>query len=436
MKDAIAPTSFITMSYYSMIAAALQRRVYLGSDERPLFPNMYIILIGDPGVGKGIALDPIVGALRTHKLLKMQIKKPDASSTTQEQADALAALIAEMETSNGKEPNGNFKKMTSMEEPLMFPLASNAITYEALVKTHSQSLRSIFPEVDKNSKLLKSGLYTHSSLSFVLEEISSLFRKHTEDVVQYLITAFDCKDYKYTTIGRGSDRVINSCLNLVAGTTPSFMKETFNDRLLNDGFASRVLFVYAEKNRFYRFDVSSMDESQFLAKKQVVDHLGNLGKLFGKVSYSPDAHAFMKYYIEDVLGEQRAKTNNDSKLIYYYSRKNIHIQKLITAMHFSETTDMVINHNTCEKAVALLDSIELSMHLALSTASRNPLRNVADKVLKALEEKPMDKAEIWAKFFSDITTPVELESLCEYLTSTGKVKQEIINGKFRFKVIK
>jgi hypothetical protein len=432
MKDVISPTSFITMSYYSMISAALQRRVYLGSDERPLFPNMYIILVADPGVGKGVALDPVISVLKTHKLNPRLKIKAENLKTSEEQADALAALMAEMDTANSKEPNGTFKKLNNIEEPLLFPVAANSTTYEALVKTHAQSLRSIFPEKDKNSKLLKSGLYTHSSLSFLLEEMSSLFRKHTEDLVQYLIAAFDCKDYEYVTIGRGKDKVKNSCLNIAAGTTPSFMKESFSDKLLNDGFASRVIFVFEERNRFYRFDVSSLDDSQLEAKRKVIEHVGKLGTLFGKVSYSADAHAFMKHYIEVVIGENREKTNSDPKLMYYYSRKNIHVQKLALAMHFSESTEMVIEEETCRAAIAQLDNVEKKMHLALNTAARNPLKGVSDKVIKALALKPMSKPEIWAAFFSDISTPTELESLCEYLSSTGKVSMKVVDGVFKY----
>lgn len=434
MKDVVSPTSFITMSFYSMIASALQRRVYLGSDERPLFPNMYIILIADPGVGKGVALDPVVTALRAHKLRKLKID-PKAQMTTEQQADALAALLAEAESSNGKEPNGSFKKLSNMEEPLLFPLAASAITYEALVKVHAQSLRSIFPSGDKHSRLLKSGLYTHSSLSFVLEEISSLFRKHTEDVANYLITAFDCKDYKYQTIGRGTDRVINPCLNLLAGTTPSFMKEKFSENLLNDGFASRVLFVFEEKNRHYMFDMANVSEDQVAAKNQVVQHLESLGSLFGKVSYAPDAHAFMKNYVEVVIGANRERVNKDPKLLYYYSRKNIHVQKLIMAMHFAETTEMEIPLETCERGIRLLDSIEMTMHRALNTQARNPLDNVRPKVLRAIEQKPMTKPEIWAMFFADIQTPQELETVVEFLVTTGKIKQQIIGGVFKYVAI-
>lgn len=434
MKDVVSPTSFVTMSFYSMIASALQRRVYLGSDERPLFPNMYIILIADPGVGKGVALDPIVTALRTHKLKKLKIDAK-AQMTTEQQADALAALLAEAETSNGKEPNGSFKKLTNLEEPLLFPLAASAITYEALVKVHAQSLRSIFPTYDKSSRLLKSGLYTHSSLSFVLEEISSLFRKHTEDVANYLITSFDCKDYKYQTIGRGTDRVINPCLNLLAGTTPSFMKEKFSENLLNDGFASRVLFVFEEKNRHYMFDMANVNEDQVAAKNMVIQHLENLGTLFGRVAYDDEAHAFMKNYVEVVIGANRERVNKDPKLLYYYSRKNIHIQKLIMAMHFAETTEMVIPLETCKRAILLLDSIELTMHRALNTQARNPLDNVRPKVLRALEQKPMSKPEIWAMFFADIQTPVELETVIDFLVTTGKIKQQMINGQFRYVTI-
>lgn len=434
-KDLVAPDSFITMSYYSMISTALQRRVYLGSDDRPLFANQFVILIGPPGVGKGEAMKPVLAAVKHHKLVKMRIV-PEEQKTSEDQAAALAALLAEMERANDKEPNGAFKKLSNMKDPLMFPVASNCTTYEALVKTHAQSLRSIFPTGDKNSRLLKSGLYTHSSLAFILEEISSLFRKHSEDTIQYLITAFDCNDYENTTIGRGTDKVLSPCLNFLGGTTPAFVRDSFSTRLLSDGFASRVLFIFEERNRFYREDVSTISDEQRAAHQQVIDHLGKLGTLFGLVTFSPEAKAFIKHYIEVVIGENQQRTNNDPKLLSYYSRKNIHIKKLIMAMHFSETMDMVIQLPTCLKAVELLDSLERKMHMALDMAARNPMQPVAARVQKALENGPMTKPEIWAMFFAEISTETELAAVIEFLTASGKAKLEIIEGKSKYKLIK
>lgn len=430
MKDVTSPESFVTMSYYSMIAAALQRRVYLGSDEWPLFANMFIVLCGDPGVGKGQALKPVVELLKRHKLGNLKIKKPD---TTEEQAEMLASLIAEMDTTNGKQPNGAFRKMTNLEEPLLFPLGPSSTTYEALVKAHAQSIRNIFPEHDKKSKLLKSGLYVHSSMSVFLEEMSSLFRKHTEDLVQYIIKAYDCEDYKYVTIGRGSDKVINSYLNICAGTTPAFVRENLNEKLLNDGFTARVFFVYESRSRFYRFDFASFSPEQIAAKEQVNAQIAKLGTLFGQVSYSPEAHYFMKHYIEVVLGEKRIRTNPDPKLAHYYARKNIHVQKLAMVMHFSESTDMVIQLPTCEAAIRLLDSLEMRMHLAVSGSGRNPLMHIAEKVIKAVNENPMSQEEIWAKFFGDITSPLELQNLIDFLVNTKRMKLEMVNGKFKYK---
>lgn len=432
-RDLVAPETFITMSYYSMISTALQRRVYLGSDERPLFANQFVILIGPPGVGKGEAMKPVLAAVKHHKLVKMKIVQED-QKTSEDQAAALAALLAEMERANDKEPNGAFKKLSNIKDPLMFPVASNCTTYEALVKTHAQSLRSIFPTGDKNSRLLKSGLYTHSSLAFILEEISSLFRKHSEDTIQYLITAFDCNDYENTTIGRGTDKVLSPCLNFLGGTTPSFVKDSFSTRLLSDGFASRVLFVFEERNRFYREDTSSISDEQRAAHAQVIQHIGLLGSLFGLVTFTPEAKAFIKHYIEVVIGENQQRTNPDPKLLSYYSRKNIHIKKLIMAMHFSESLEMVIQLDTCHKAVELLDRIESKMHRALDMAARNPMQPVALKVLKMLETKPMDKSEIWAEFFQDISTMVELDAVICFLSETGKVQLSSVNGKMRYKI--
>jgi len=437
MKDVVSPESFITMSYYSMISAALQRRVYLGSDERPLFPNLYIILVADPGIGKGEALKPISKALSYHKLEKFKVKVDKASvesMNTQEQADAMAALLAEMEVSNGKEVNGSFKKLNSLEEPLLFPIAPDASSYEALVRTHAQSIRSIFPTEQKNSRLLKSGLYTHSSLTAVLEEMSSLCRRHQEDLMNYLIKTFDCGDHTYNTIGRGKDRVVNSCLNLLAGTTPAFMRESFDTKLLGDGFASRVVFVYEEKNRFYRFDSSSLTDDQIAAKDRVIKQLGDLGRLFGRASYSPEAYEFMKDYIEVRLGENRERLNPDPKLLHYYSRKNIHVQKLILAMHFSENLTYEIQVSTCKAAVDLLERLEEKMHLALNVVARNPMLLVANKVLKNWPDgSQFGKEEIWAKNFGDIKTGEELEAMFSYLLSEGKIRINTKTAKYEKK---
>lgn len=423
MKDVTSPDSFIEMGFYGLIASALQRRVYLGSDERPLFGNQYIILVADAGIGKNLVLGPVSSILKHHKLERFKVpqkQEVDNMSTT-EQLDAVQALMAEMTAANNEHLNGQFNRLQKLEEPLLFPIAADALTFEALVRTHARSLRSIFPDKYLDSRLLKSKLYTHASLCFCLEEISSLFRKHTEDVVNYLIKAFDCGEYTYETKNKGTDRVKNSCLNLIAGTTPAFMRETFNDKLLNEGFSSRTVFVYGTESRFYRFDVAKHSAEQIVAKQQLIDFVKKLSILFGPVTYSPEAYEYMKEYVENILGRQRQRINASPKLISYYARKNIHVQKMAMAIHFSESTEMEIQIETVQAAVKLLEGIELNMDKALNIGGRNPLGKTSDRVFKFLQTTgPKTDVEIWTEFIDDITKK-ELEEVIDYLRISGKV---------------
>lgn len=412
------------MGFYAMISAALQRRVYLGSDERPLFGNQFIILVGPPATGKGLTLIPIDEILRYHKLKRFKIptKEEVANTPTQGQTEAAMAMLAEFETANNKPLNGAFSKLSRTEEPLRIPIAAQATTYEALVRAHSQAIRSMIPS-DKTSRLIKSGMYTHSSICFCLEEISSLFKKHQESVVQYLITAFDCQTYKNDTKTQGTDYVVNSCLNFLGGTTPAFMKETFDTKLLNDGFSSRTIFVYEEEPRGYCFDLAIYSKEQLDAKKQIIDHVDKLTEIFGLVTYAPDARDFIKHYVEELIGRQKLRTNSSPKLEAYYGRKRVHVQKLAMAIHFAESTTMVIELADCKRAIELLDMLEQKMDKALNVGGRNPLGRVAERVYKFLERVgPRDTAEIWAEFVDEVNAQENLEVL-DFLLKAGRVRK-------------
>lgn len=411
MRDVTSPDIFIEMGFYYLIASALQRRVYLGSEEKPLFLNLYIILTAEPGIGKGLVIKPVNDFLRYHKLRRMKLKDESKVDLTPEEMAAQLELaqnmLSEFSQVNGiPVPISNFDNKNNKvfrkppEEPLTIPLACESTTYEALVRNHSQSMRSIIPANQRENKLLKNGIYTHATLCYALEEISSLFRKHTEDVINYLIKAYDCGDYSYDTKTQGRDYIKNMCLNFLGGTTPGFMKAAFNDKLLNEGFASRTLFVFAPKKRFERFDQSTFTIEQLEAKAHLLKHIEVLTTLFGRVSYTPEAHAFMKYYVEKVLPLE--SLGAPVKLQYYYARKRVHAEKLAAAVHFSNSTEMLIQLPSCHKALEICARLESTMERALEVGGRSPIGYIASKILKFLRLKgPQLFSEIWLHLSDD-----------------------------------
>jgi len=425
LKDVTSPDSYIDMGFYYMMSAALQRRVYLGSDELPLFPNQYIIFVGPPAIGKGLVLTRVAEILKQHKLRRNFNLQQD--ETKKEQLDPVAsqALLQEYFAANphlAKVANDQ-QPIKRIDEPLSIPIAADATTYEALLRAHSLSLRTAHYTSD--SRLLKHGMYSHSSLCFCLEEISSLFRKHTEDVARYLIRAFDCQNYVYDAKTPGlSDRILSPCLNFLGGTQPSFIQDIFRDKLLTEGFASRTIFINEATPRAYRYDMFTFSEEQLKAKQQLIDHVGKLITLFGHVKQTPEAYEFIKHYVEHILPDLSARPNRSPKLDHYYGRKKVHTEKMAMAIHFSESTEMCIGIESYQKAIALLNKIELSMDIALNVGGRNPLGGIAQKIVSFLKrEGPMSFAGIWREFIDDANEK-ELMEVISYLIQTGKLDME------------
>ena len=63
-----SPDNYLDWGYRYLIAACLQRRVWLSASHAPCYPNIYPILVGRPGVGKGQCIRLVDDILRHHKL--------------------------------------------------------------------------------------------------------------------------------------------------------------------------------------------------------------------------------------------------------------------------------------------------------------------------------------------------------------------------------
>ena len=425
MQDVTSPQPFIDFGFYALIAAALQRRVWTNAEHQKLYPNIYVIFVGPPGVGKGLVLKPLIEMLRHHK-----IEAPGSSKITNENLVNETVNIANYQAATATES----KK--SKEKPLVLPVAANSITYEALVNTCADNTRRInYKRFDKKLGKHIDDIYSHASMCFALEEISSLFHKDSQKVVDFLITAYDCGDYHYKTKTQGEDYVKRCCLNFVGGTTPVFIEKSFSANLLTDGFSSRVWFIWGERNRFYRLQSPELTEEQLTARQELLDHIGRLTKLYGYVPFAADALAYLKEWWEvRQEGSNWNRPNTSEKLDAYYSRKNIHAQKLALLLHLGEDSSInelgqpanEISLETCKRAMAMLDEAELTMDKALNFDGENPLYRVSKKIIKYLiKHGPQTTDILLLEFFSD----VKQEELNEILTHLAKTRQIFLDEK-------
>lgn len=425
MSGFISPQVFVDFGFYYLIGASLQRRVWYGPDHSPLYPNEYMVFVAEPGIGKGLVLKQVASILRHHKL-KKKILDSGIEGVQREVIEALAK--ADMTDAEKDEQRGDKSKL---DEPLLIPVAADATTYEALVAAMCRALRrKDYTYFDDKLQRKLTGVYTHSSLAFCLEELSSLLRRHADDVVQFLHVGFDCGDYKKDTKTQGTDKIQRMCINLLAGTTPSFMERTFSDGLLNEGMSSRSLFLYAAKNRSNKLIIPDLTEAQIQHRQDVIDHVEKLTHLYGRVTTTPEIESFLQDWWDQ---QQKERVNTNEKLKHYYARKNIHMRKLAMAIHFGESTSMELTLECHIKAIAVLSQIELVMHHALIHGVTNPLHRLGLKIADFLTV--MDGAttrEIYCKFFDELPSGSlkQLDDLLTHLIIMNKITtKEVQNCK-------
>lgn len=379
-----SPQSWIDFGFYFLISAALQRRVFYygaGEDGSELFVNQYYCFVGKPGLGKGLVTGLVANLLRHHRYEKGELIK----------------------TSSGT------------ERPPMFPVGADSITFEELLADIADNVRRV-PRPDRS-------IYVHASYAFILEELSSLFKKKTQDVVNFLISAYDGKPYDYKTKHQGKQLLRNLCMSFLAGTQPDFFMEARKSGIFGSGFASRTLFLFENKKRFSAFHVTQLDEEQQKCKAELLEYIKKLATLYGAIKYTEDTYNFLESWERDVLTIQ--ENTCSARMAEYVARKKVMMLKLAAAMHFGESTAMEIPQETFMKAMKLLDSIEPQMELGLTSSGRNELHGYMKKILDFITFKETTaERDVILTFAADMNV-MEIRQCLDTLEAMGQIKSRL-----------
>ncbi len=166
-----SPTIYHTWCALSVVAGALQRRVYLKWGlGQIIYPNLYVVLIGPSGrtrkgVAIGIAKDFLKGV-------------PHVTVTP--------------ESSSGR---------------------------QAMILAMKRALRN-FNDPSKNNKI-----EFHCAVTAFSEELAVFLGQGDIAYLSNLTDWYDSKDdWEYETVGRGKDSLQGLCLNLLGGTAPDWIQ--------------------------------------------------------------------------------------------------------------------------------------------------------------------------------------------------------------------
>lgn len=386
-----SPDNWITAGWLFAIASALQRRVWYRSlYHDATFLNTYMVLIGPPAAGKGCAMSQLKKVLFSHP-------RDEASRASMEK--------------------------TGAEVPLLITPGPSDGSYQALIDRMAKSVASLKVQTAGASKL-----YAHSSISLVLPEMNSMFKKNNDQVAKALLQTYDCEDYLYETISRGTCLIKNTCLSMLAGCTSNMLEDATRYGIFDSGFTSRVIFLFESGPRFFTLWLKEMTVEQQELITELTQWIKRLAGIHGQLQLAPDVLPYLAE-LEPAVGA-RVKLAS-GKMQNFYGRFGITLQKIAAAFHFSESLDMTITRADFEKAVAWLAPIERKMTLGFAVTGKNELNHVAQLIIQTLRShnnKPQPLGRLFAAVINDCSLS-QFTEVQEGMLAAGML--ENIDGTFR-----
>lgn len=314
-----------------------------------LYPNVFCVLVGRPGLGKGGALNPAASIVR------------EANTT---------AMI------------------------------SDRVTIEYVLEKLSKG----FP----SQQLAPGGglMFGQDASALVFSPELSIFITASQHTLPILADLWDSREgeFSYGTRHKGDYKIKNSCISMLAGSTQEWLISSIPANAVGGGFTRRVNFVFA-KDRATAIPWPQVNHTNL--RDSLVNDLRHISTLRGPVVFSPHAKAlFDAYYIKD-----DAQEFDDEATTAYKTTKWAHATKLAIAISVAERDDLVITENNFAKAIDMVDGVLQSIGMVFRAVGESDLVSAADRVLRYIENKGFaTKSEILRANWRNISS-VDLDTV-------------------------
>lgn len=364
-ENSESPISYHTWCGLSVIAGALQRRVYLRWGlGRVIYPNLYIVLIGPSGrTRKGVAIG----------IAKEFLKNVPGITVTPESSSGRQAMILAMK-----------RALTNFQDP-------------------------------SNGKIK-----FHCAVTAFSEELSVFLGQGDIAYLSNLTDWYDSKDdWEYETVGRGKDSLQGLCLNMLGGTAPDWIQSMIPQEALGGGFTSRIIFIVEEAKRKIVPEYFQTPEEVELGQKLTRD-LERISQLAGEVKFTDDAkQLYIDWYIEqDTALSAGRPAISDPRFAGYCERRATHLQKLMIICSAGRGDDLLIQPEDFHEAMDLLTSAEETMPKTFGGLGKARLSDETDIILNYIKKVGITtRKALMQKFYRDVDpqTLANIEATMQHL---------------------
>jgi hypothetical protein len=284
------------------VAAAMERRIWVRTMGSDLYPGLYTLLVGPPGVGKGAAIHPAELFLR--ELPGFHVGPSDMSA---------ASLIDALNESTRR----------------IIRLASSE------------------PILEYNSLIVISrefGVLVPSWETAFMNNLTDIYDGYTVDQKR-----------------RGKElriKIVHPQINLLAACTPSYLNEIMPPGAWDQGFISRTLLIYSG-DKPARDPFAEDQRHEFVSRLHgdLLHDLKTIAQEVGKMSFTTPAATAIREWVKAGC----PPSPQHLRLQHYNSRRVAHLLKLCMIVSVAQRGDLVITIEDYSDALSLLVEAETYM---------------------------------------------------------------------------
>ena len=397
-----SPTLFHLWVAITVLAAALRRNVCIRMGHFKIYPNFYTILVSPSGTcRKSTAISIGDGFLRHVDGINIFRTKltPEALLTfLKEEAQIVSETDGDERGSGGsnlKTPDSTGQERQARQDNTVQGRSEedeqesgedeeeteDSEDAEADGTSQNENENEESVEAPEAPQLDKSGLeFIESTSGFIIaSELSTMLgaTSYADDLKFLLTDLYDNKvDDGYTTKKSGRIKLQNVNINLLGGSTPTWMARNFSEDAFGGGFMGRTIFVYQEEGTRIPWPEKS-EELEVLEQMLIVD-LQHISRITGNFFVTSKAKDFYSdWYME-------RKLEAGTRMAGYFERKHIHLLKIAMILAIAEGDTKIIDVRHCKAALVLLEQIEDWMPDAFAYIGATTEAQVEQQILEFL----------------------------------------------------
>ena len=297
-----SPSLFRRWAGISVIAGALERKVWVRTMGSNVYPNMYVVLVAPPGVGKS----------------------------------EVTWRVREL--------------WTGLED---HHVASSSVTKASLIDELAAAVRR---HVLTSPKPGQNPVDSFNSLLLCSNELGVLIPSYENDFMNTLTDLWDGKGYSESRRTKKTEHNIKKpYLNFLAACTPSYLMHVLPEGAWDQGFLSRTMLIYSgERQLRSLFAETEFDKNEW---GRLQSSLESIGGLYGEMGWSKGAAEM----IDNFHMTEGNPAPDHPKLLSYNIRRTVHLIKLCMVSSVSRSDELTIREEDFERAHGWLYEAEMYM---------------------------------------------------------------------------